>query len=342
MISYHSKNFFSNKIVYLSFWMSLSILFRHATNMDVYQLDNTSGAIYWIERTTREVTIRNLSAFFVLSGYLFFQNYSENKLLSKWKSRAFSIVLPYLFWSMVSYCFFQILYSIPALAAHINADAERFTLMSFVKCILSAEKNGPLWYLRYLMLYTLAFPLLYYLLKKRLRCVILLFLIYILSIFTDFGAYGIFRYAVFYGMGAFFGIHYKEVPKMKYSFRMIIGSLAVLVSSVVIGLVHGTLGCLDTAIKCLDCIAIWVLFDVVRCKAEPKWWMRLSFITYCMHIIILESIEKIILIIGDKTVTWAAIDFFVAPIITFPIVVLFSAVLKRIKPIWKIATGGRG
>ena len=67
-------------------------------------------------------------------------------------------------------------------------------------------------------------------------------------------------------MGAFFGIHYKEVPKMKYSLRMII---------------------------------------------------------------------------GDKTVTWAAIDFFAAPVITFPIIVLLSAILKRIKPIWKIAAGGR-
>ena len=41
--------------------------------------------------------------FFLMSGYLFYRNFTMESLMKKWKSRFFSIVIPFVLWNAVYY-----------------------------------------------------------------------------------------------------------------------------------------------------------------------------------------------------------------------------------------------
>lgn len=67
---------FRNKITLLSLAMAVLIVVRHGNTIDVYGL--SAGLLYWIECFVGVVTDLIVPAFFVISGYLFSQNFNWN------------------------------------------------------------------------------------------------------------------------------------------------------------------------------------------------------------------------------------------------------------------------
>ena len=86
---------------------------------------------------------------------------------------------------------------------------------------------------------------------------------------------------------------------------------------------------------------IWISADILAINKEPSWWLRISFFIYCSHHMILESVEKIFLILLGKNYTGALLDFIFAPMITLLIILCLAAILRRIHPVWAVLCGGR-
>jgi len=82
--------------------------------------------------------------------------------------------------------------------------------------------------------------------------------------------------------------------------------------------------------------------DLLSYAKEPPWWLKCTFFYYCAHDMILESVEKVILIVGGRSIGMALIDFIFAPVITFGILVLGAWMLRKyMSPIWKLLNGNR-
>lgn len=155
---------YRNKITYISFILALTVVVRHTVNIEIYNLQ--SGVLWLTESFIRSFSEVAVPTFFVLSGYLFFVNFQYNKLPDKWKSRFFSIVLPYLIWNMAAYLFYQGIALIPFVRSSLNQVLEPFSVKMLLLNAVYGYHNIT-WFLRYLALYIFITPLLYFLLKYK-------------------------------------------------------------------------------------------------------------------------------------------------------------------------------
>ena len=79
-----SQEQLSRKITFLSFILSVGIVYIHAYNVNVYNLSGSGKAAFLIERF-ETVSLNLLGSvvpfFFMISGFLFFRNFAPELLL---------------------------------------------------------------------------------------------------------------------------------------------------------------------------------------------------------------------------------------------------------------------
>ena len=326
-----------NKITYLSFVLSIFIVFRHAVNIGPYGI--SGGWYYWLMRVVQEGTELIVPTFFAISGYQFFQNFEWNKVESKLKSRFFSLVIPYLIWNTAGYLFYCLLGCIPMVREHISEAIDPLTLSNVIKNALSPNYNGPMWFLEYLIVYVAGGPIVYVLLRQGLLGCVLCAAAYLFGLKLNSG---LLLYWVSFLFGALWGLHGKSLVQMRYGKRMRLCAGAVLCGLILSGLVLN-LGRADRMLlKLIGVSAIWVLSDGLAVEAKPAWWMKISFFIFCTHSIVLESIEKVIMLLLGKNLWGAFIDFLTAPVCTILIIIGAAYVLKKNSSVWKILSGNRG
>lgn len=94
--------------------------------------------------------------------------------------------------------------------------------------------------------------------------------------------------------------------------------------------------------NCCFFVIIWMVLDLFEYKNDIKWWIKCTFYYYCAHDMILETIEKVILLIGGRSYFMAIFDYIMAPAMTLLILIEAAVILrKRIPPIWNLLNGGR-
>ena len=334
---------FSRKIVWLSFFLAVGIVFRHANNIDVYGLDQ--GFYFWFIKYVEGFTDLIVPTFFVLSGYLFFQNFSYKKLLTKWKARFWSLVVPYLIWNLLAYLYYEFISLIPMVANSMNGIVEPLSLKCLLQTMLWGDHN-ILWFIRYLIAYVYVMPIFFVVLKRKGWAGLSLPLI---LCFVWWSESRCVMYSAFFWLGGFVGVHYKSLARRRYSAVFLCASAVVLVVTVALHVVgyapkaignHNELYCI---VRMFQAMAIWVVADIVLVFASIPWWAHLSFAIYVMHSMILESIEKFFLVLIGRTLIGAIVDFIFAPILTVIIIIVVAWISQRIVPrAWGISMGGRG
>ena len=101
-------------IQYICTWM---IVIQHSININGWGLkDYTQPSLIklvWIEEIVKQITEIAVPVFFFFSGFLFFQCFKIEDYGKKVKNRFFSLVVPYVFWNVVSTLYFVILTNVP-------------------------------------------------------------------------------------------------------------------------------------------------------------------------------------------------------------------------------------
>ena len=341
-IMYLSESAYRNKITYLSFCLAIFVVLCHTYNLEVYNI--SSGVLYWVETYLSGITDIAVPLFFVISGYLFFQNYTPKLLRKKWKSRLFSLIIPYCIWNSLPYFYFLFLSSIPKIKRIITNPVNGFSILDLLKEAFFGMHNGVTWFLRCLIIYTFVFPFLYLLIKKKTGALLIgVVLLGAIAIINK----QIINYSIFYYFGACIGIHRKEFMHRKFMHEEVLLATAYLLVSTIISMWIGYRNqyhqiTIYSVLRLSQAISIWICADVLAKEGNQKWWMTISFFIYCCHSMILESVEKVILQLFGKTVTGATIDFVFAPILTIIIIITLAWILRRAKPLWKVLTGSRG
>lgn len=317
--------------------MSLLIVVRHSVGLDIYQ-QNITGVLYYIEVFTSHFTDVIVPMFFVISGYLFFQNFDYKKLKSKWQTRTESILVPFIIWNIIGFIFMWILFHIPQVRNSINKPMPDYNVTTWFLDVFIFTKYNITWFIRDLIVYIVISPLFYCVLKSRLYGLLLLALTISTTYITS---NDIITYSIPWLLGAYAGIHFKEHCQKRYSRNVIIISSCTLLASFTVECMYFPNSENIFLLRLAQIPLIWISTDTLAISTTPKWWMRLSFFIYCSHHMILESIEKVFLLLFGKNYLGALLDFILAPVITFVVIFVIAFVLRPIRPVWVTLCGGR-
>ena len=325
---------YRNKVTYLSLLLSILIVYRHAININIY---NVTGATYWIQLFVSHLTDTIVPCFFALSAFLFYQNYSTDKIKNKLTSRVKTLIIPFILWSFIGYLFVLICKTF--IGERMNLTIPAFNIVNTFKDIFIYTKYNTTWFLLNLIVYTYTFPILYRILKSKIGgLIVIITFLYLGYLIRN----SIIMYAAPYALGCYFGIHYKNIVQKQYSNSIIALALTLFVASIAI---ETYFNFVDRAtlmpIRILQIIMIWIIADKLAIEKSPKWWMTISFFIYCSHSKILESYEKVILIIFKDAPYAAAFDFISAPLFTIATIYLLASLLRKNNYIWNMLTGGR-
>lgn len=219
-----------------------------------------------------------------------------------------------------------------------NMDTVELSIQRMLLAVLTSEFN-VLWFLKYLIVYTACAPVFYILLKNRKVPVGLLTVIVLIALQGQ-GKLGVIN--IFYVLGCYIGLNHKKILHYHHEICDRI-SLVVLALCVVGIALVGREGCLSYLGIGIVLILFWNTANYLPLSKKPAWYFSISFFMYCTHSILLESVEKVLFVLG-KNFDWMPLaSYMFAPIYTLAIIYLAAYVLRKYcQSVWKVITGERG
>lgn len=142
----------NDKIKILSFLCTIMVVFRHSRNLVAFwgteEVDNFTA---YIEKTISIFTEVAVPIFFIISGYFFFKYdyYDIHNYITMLKKKIKTLVIPFLFWNIICALILS-LYDPLKIGS---------TIESGIHNLLLSKWNGPLWYMRDLILIMFISPL---------------------------------------------------------------------------------------------------------------------------------------------------------------------------------------
>lgn len=327
-----------NKITYTSFILACMIIWHHTYNVDVY---NLTGIIALIEKILLIIFETAVPVFFMISAFLFYYNADINNIKDKLKRRIFSLIIPYLLWNIIGYLYFQIISLFPFIKINYGGSIEDFSFVGLIKSAFTGEYNLVTWFLRSLIIYTYVLPVFNKLYKNKYLSFIFLVVSFYIS--TRFRVNNEMSYLVYYIFGIFLAYNYKDIFVKRFSkLFSLLSFTTVVILSVFYAVADINYGSIfSNILYCTMSILLWVSFDVTAIDTKPKWWMNTSFIMFVSHEMILEPIEKIILLVFGSTSCGAIFDYLFAPIFTVTFIIILCKFLKKMPSIYKLLSGNR-
>lgn len=183
----------SAKVTWLMFIASVLIVLRHSSGYDGFELVASSSfdnAVVSIVNAFRFGGIFNLTLpfFFFMSGMLFFKSYSNSAYVSKLKSRVTSLVIPYLFWNSVWMLFMICISMVPQITAQLNSlQLFEPSVNSLIQGVLLHLYHPVFWYVKQLIVYAVAAPLIYECIRRKYISILVLIGYYLLEFLSILG-----------------------------------------------------------------------------------------------------------------------------------------------------------
>ena len=164
------------KIANIQFVLSILIVMIHANSVFINLPGSQTQYVYgtnwasFVQLFFSEGIARiAVPTFFIISAYLFFNSFdgSLKVYAKKIKKRFFSLVIPYLFWSAFTFFAFFIAQKIPGVKEYFTTrNEESLSIKVLFDNIIVSSYNSPLWFVRYLIVFSLLSIVLYYAVKK--------------------------------------------------------------------------------------------------------------------------------------------------------------------------------
>lgn len=181
-LEFFDKNTFWEKVTVVSLLSAIMILTMHTIN-NVADKYTHSPITVSILTYIHWVTHNAVKIFWMLSALLFYRNYSKVNMVAKYKSRAKSLIVPYLSWNAISMCLLGIIGIVPLLANQLNTlEPFTFTLNNVVLGLFHHKYNMIFWFIFELIILVGLSPVIYLCLKNKIvglvtfRCVDITFM----------------------------------------------------------------------------------------------------------------------------------------------------------------------
>ncbi|MBQ7203723.1 MAG: acyltransferase [Eubacterium sp.] len=304
--------------------------------------------------------------FMMISGYLFYLSFdgSWKSYGNKLKRRFFSLVIPYLFWSSLTFLAFFFAQKFLGMGEFFTTrNNDSINVLFLLKNIVLDSYDSPLWFCRYLIVFAILSIVLYWPLKKCpiIVFVLLLYLWLFNGKFFSFIPPGLrFDSIFFYFFGAIIALHkdyYKRVEeKINKPTIIVAGVIYFLLLSIrtlffcyqdpnylLIGDENIILDISTKILIPLGMFAFWYSYDYIfKNKNELLKLSGYSFLIFAAHHPIVNVIKKVAFRFIDYNYLSSILVYLLSAIITIIIIILVGVIIKRFVPIlWKISTGNR-
>ena len=305
-----------------------------------------TDGVYYISEVLARVSV---PLFFSLAGYLFFINLTPTlkSFFHKYKSRFFSLVVPFVFWNLLIFILFYIAQNIPATQGYFSGERPIISHLKSSKEYLElffgfGKFEYPIayqfWFIRDLIVLVLFSPLIYFILKLIPKTVFFTVMLIFWCSFPDR-----FISLVFFLTGSFFAIK-KINPKVLDRYFFI--SLTVFLLSSFF-LVKTKNPYLYQAVVLIGSIVVFgmtkYILNTDKLKTSLIKFSTYSFFIFCFHEPTLSVVRKLsfrFFPLKNDTTTFLLYFFCVGMTIWISIVVF--KILKRYMPNFlNIITGQR-
>ncbi|MBQ1394497.1 MAG: acyltransferase family protein, partial [Lachnospiraceae bacterium] len=272
------------------------------------------------------------------SAYLFFRNFKIEQLLTKWKRRFFSLVIPYIIWNMVALILMLVTHNleykgIPELIY------DGFLCIGNSGCV-----NGPLWYIFRLCEFVLLAPAIFYIVKnkKLILTIIVIALVFAANCWFKVG-YSQFSYFLpVFILGAYLGENVSasfesHVGNNKFKWKYMLVSLTLLLGISYCTSVFASISELQMALRYISLLPFLGVIHSLKFDKPVKIAFG-SMYFYCAHDIVYRIVRTVLLRLNlDITITYFALI-----VISFSILLVTYLFLKRFcNKFLKVLTGGR-
>lgn len=351
----------SREIKTLGFFLIIMVLYIHADNSMVRfssrDVDHGPSPAHNIMVAFISGGICGVAVplFFAVSGYLFFYNLvpSLDAYRDKFKRRVFSLVIPYVAWSMLGLAIFFVLQSIPFSKAFFTRSFVReMSFRQIMDAVFIHPMPYQLWFLRNLIIYTIFTPVIYWALKRISAFPMLL----IMTAFLVSGnklrgdAFYYIHYFFYYLCGCFIAIKRIDLSKRPSGAApaaVLAAWAALLVADVCFIAFRGhSVFALNAASVVIGGIALWWNYDLLFAWIEKRrffWITSFTFFIYAAH--------EPLMTIYKKTLTYylrdrAYVDvlvYLLVPVLTIGTVLAAGRVFKAsFGNLYNLFVGGRG
>lgn len=281
--------------------------------------------------------------FFMISAYLFYRNFTWDKLWVKLNSRIRSILVPFILWNTIYYLGYVISSRLPFLTDIVGKGVVPFDLLTATDAILHYTYNYVFWYLYQLILLILLTPVLYMLLRRTWLGMGILLLI-------GAGVYlGIslpllnLDALLYYAAAGFAGLHgrdYIETWNKKTGWV----SLFVLLGVTAYRFAPGPTGDSTMAVvlyRLLTPMALWMIVDEKRLPPARAFMMQ-NFFLYAVHFALVRLINKTGAVLLPNVWYLPLALYILMPAAVVWISYPAGGFLRRFLPgVWRALNGGR-
>ena len=327
---------FRNKVSWISIICAVLVVFLHsyafndgARDLFAYHLE------FFISRNIAQASV---PVFFALSAFLFYRNFAYSRLLSKFRSRFRSLVIPYLVWNIISMIAFYFLSRLP----FINTEPFDWTLDTIVDGVIFYRYNLVFWFVFQLILLTYLFPLLYPVLKRRLLAAALFVLLVFLY---GNGRILIWRIElkalIFYYFGAFWAVQFQQ-KVAEHQKASVLGISCFLLSQIMIYSDAAETPLVYILTRLLMIVAVYDLAGLLSRFRLPA-LLNCSFPIYALHNLILEFFNKVFSFFLSPDSNLILLDYFGSTLATLLIIMAVNRFLSaKLPKVHGFLFGGRG
>lgn len=331
----------SNKIYYATFIMAILVVAIHSSFTGF--LDPVANGYQFsltIQRIFLTLGDAAVPTFFVISGYLLFNNYVLKDYPKMLLKKLFSLVIPYFLWSILGFLAVRII--IPA----IKKETIELTFQSVALDILLSNGCLHIWFIRPLVVFCICSPLLYFVFKYLKKWSIFIpIIVFVIYIFFTPNYYGILLWIPLFFVGCY--LSYFKIPIMNHFKPRLIGAFSLILLLVVASLIAGfnvnDMSVIYFIYRHLSVALLWISFDVLFSlyqKESVHEVFKISAFIFFFHFSIAQLFGLIFRARVNLTNYNCVLFFFLTWIITSTISVSIGYVLKRFaNPLYQILAG---
>lgn len=336
-----SKIRFDNKLIWIKFVLAFSIVVLHVINFSpAFHANNWCIQAMW--NGISNIAKIAVPCFFAISGFLFYYNFSWDKLKGKWLRRVASLIIPFVIWNTIIYIYYFFISRVPVF----EMESVNFTIKDFLLAIFNSI-NSPLWFIRTLVVYIIISPLLIKLWRNKavgLLMIIALVCTNYMGISTPIVSN---YYLPMYLLGAYIALYSPNLVLNRGGVYLKCFGILGMAFVVIISFIYNPLD-LDTrwlfTLRLVGVVSFWFFFDIFSFTKKPNRYLNCSFIIYLMHCIIVKTLKLFTHYFISQSTIMMIIETVVYPILTVALIICVSVLLEKNRitcHVWAVMIGKR-
>ena len=375
-----NEELLSRTISYLRFPLTVGVVFIHfslgdglAVNGQIYGLENPDWYFFIVNLISQTFARVSVPLFFVVSGFLFFYriDFNSGVYLHKLRSRVKTLLIPYILWNIIA-ILWQLKCFIPGVSSFIHPVEIRISLIRIINTFFCNTYHsgiilgppyfseaglypidGPLWYVRDLLVMVALSPIIYWIVKKGgVGSVAIIGLLWFFSsIILPEGGHYLYMFVTatfFFSCGAYYSIFKSNFVvsfcKLKYApiFYIIIAILDALTKGQNCNVYLHKVGILFGVVSMVVIVSNLLVFGKVKVNNTLE---KSSFFIFALHFLFIGELGKVFFmlfhVVDSNPYAMLAL-YFIVPIITVLLCLGLYVILKSYLPgICNLLTGGR-